>query len=52
VKCELVLKDLPPIAADDPSLDGAVLVTKEHFARLQTDAKTECENAKPKTSNP
>jgi hypothetical protein len=51
-KCELELEDLPPIDADDESLDGAVLVTKKDFARLQADAKTECENDKQNLKAP
>lgn len=50
--CELELKDLPPIAYDDPSLNGMVCLTRKDFSREQAKAKAECKNAKTQTSNP
>lgn len=45
-KCELKLQDMEPIDADDKSLDGGVLVTRQHYSYIQANAKTECENQK------
>lgn len=50
--CELELKDQPPIAYDDPSLDGMVCLTRKDYSREQARVKAECRNAQTKTSNP
>lgn len=50
--CELELKDLPPVAYDDPSLDGMVCLTRKDYSREQARVKAECQNAKTQTSNP
>lgn len=44
--CELELEDQPSIPLNDPSLDGAVCVTKEDYAKIQTRAKADCKNEK------
>jgi len=44
--CELELKDVPPIAYDDPSLNGMVCLTRKDYSREQTRAKAECKNGK------
>lgn len=50
--CELKLKDAPPIAYDDPSLDGLVCLTRKDYSREQSKLKAECQNAKTQTSTP
>ena len=43
-RCEITTKDMSRIGADDPSLDGAVMVDRKTYARLLASAKTECIN--------
>ena len=50
--CELELKDVPPIAYDDPSLDGLVCLTRKDYSREQAKIKAYCKNAQIKTLNP
>lgn len=50
--CELELKDVPPIAYDDPSLNGMVCLTRKDYSREQARVKAECKNAKVQTVNP
>lgn len=52
VTCELELKDVPPIAYDDPSLDGLVCLTRKDFSKEQAKVKAECRNAQTKALNP
>lgn len=50
--CELELKDAPPIAYNDPSLDGMVCLTRKDYSREQAKLKADCKNAQTKTFNP
>lgn len=50
--CELELKDAPPIAYDDPSLDGMVCLTRKDFSKEQAKVKAECKNAQAQTLTP
>jgi hypothetical protein len=50
--CELELKDLPPVAYDDPSLNGMVCLTRKDYSREQARVKAECKNAQAQTSTP
>lgn len=50
--CELELKDAPPIAYDDQSLDGMVCLTRKDYSREQAKLKADCKNAQTKTFNP
>lgn len=44
--CELILEDQPIIDLTDASLDGAVCVTKEDYAKIQARAKADCKSGK------
>lgn len=42
--CELVLEEQPIIPMSDPSMNGAVCITKEDYSKLQAKAKADCRN--------
>lgn len=44
-KCEIKTKDMSSIKANDPSLDGGVMVDRKTYSRLLAAAKSECINS-------